>query len=250
VGKADLHIHTTAGDGLDSVEAILDHVEHATQLDVVAITEHDNLLVGLEAREVAAKRGLRTRVVPGAEITTLNGHLVALYIERPVPIFRPIEETIEAIRAQGGLCFVPHPLSWLTRSVGPRTLARLMARRHECLAPDGLELANCSPTTRTFMAKARRLNAALYGLPSIGASDAHFKEAAGSAYTEFAGETEEDLKRALQNGDVFGVETGFPSLREVGVLRALSVPILGLRATPRRLGWRRTALSFVGRFGS
>ncbi len=139
MGKADLHIHTTDGDGLDSVEAVVEHAERATDLDAIAVTEHDDLSTSMRARELAARRGYRLEVVTGEEVTTLQGHLVALFLERPVPSLRRIEETVEAVRAQGGICFAPHPMSWLTRSLGPATLDRLAAAG---LLPDALELAN------------------------------------------------------------------------------------------------------------
>jgi hypothetical protein len=183
-------------------------------------------------------------------VTTLQGHLVALFLESPIASFRPIHETIEAVRRQGGVCFVPHPMSWLTRSVGSSTLDRLAERANEGLAPDALELATCNPAARPFAAKARRLNAERYRLPSIGASDAHFKQAVGSAYTEFEGVSPDDLRSALLSGTATGAEAGFPSLRAVGVMRALSVPLIGLRATPRKMGWRRTAWSFVRAYAS
>src|SRR5919106_4723891 len=52
MGKADLHIHTDEGDGVDSLQAILDHAQTETDLDVIAITEHDCLEVGLRARDL------------------------------------------------------------------------------------------------------------------------------------------------------------------------------------------------------
>src|SRR3954471_4222377 len=114
MGSADLHIHTNEGDGLDSIEAILEHVEQHTDLDVIAITEHDSLAVAHRAREAWARNKHRFDFVPGVEVTTLEGHLVALYLESPVPSLRRVEETIEAVHRQGGVCFVPHPMSWLT----------------------------------------------------------------------------------------------------------------------------------------
>src|SRR4051794_31579067 len=125
MGTADLHIHTTAGDGLDSIERILAHVEENTRLDVIAITEHDNLRVAHEARDAWSHGRYRFDLVPGVEVTTLQGHLVCLYLEDPVESLRPIEETISAVHRQGGVCFVPHPLSWLTRSVNAATFARV-----------------------------------------------------------------------------------------------------------------------------
>jgi predicted metal-dependent phosphoesterase TrpH len=245
MGKADLHIHTNHGDGLDSVEAILDHVEANTDLDVIAITEHDSLEVALAAREAWARGRFRFGFVPGVEITTLEGHLVALYVESPVPSLRRVEETIEAVHAQGGVCFVPHPMSWLTRSIGPGTFERVAAAG---LRFDAIELASGSPPAKLAMAKARRLNRRLYRLPSVGASDAHFRQAIGSGYTQFEGRSAADLRDAFASGDLSGEQRSYPSLREAGLLRTLSLPLAGLRATPKQLGWRRTAWSFVSRY--
>jgi hypothetical protein len=245
MGKADLHIHTRDGDGLDSVEAILEHVETRTDLDVVAITEHDSLETALRARETWARGSYRFDFIPGVEVTTLEGHLIALYVEEPLPSLRRVEETIEAVRRQGGVCFVPHPMSWLTRSIGPGTFERVAAAS---LSFDAIELASASPTTRIYLDKARRLNDETYRLPAVGASDAHFRQAIGSGYTRFEGSSAPDLRRAFAEGAVSGETGRFPSLREVGLKRALSVPIAGLGATPRRLGWRRTAWSFVSRY--
>lgn len=245
MGKADLHVHTNEGDGLDSVESILDHVAAETDLDVVAITEHDCLEVALGARETWARRGYDFDFVPGVELTTLEGHVVALYLEEPVPSLRRVEDTIEAVHRQGGVCFVPHPMSWLTRSIGPGTMDRLEAAG---LRFDAMELHSASPTARFYIDKARRFNRAGPRMPTLGASDAHFKEAIGSGYTMFEGTTGSDLHRAIVDGSIAGGETAFPSMRKVGVRRCLSVPLAGLAATPRRLGWRRTAWSFVSRY--
>ena len=248
MGKADLHIHTRAGDGLDSIEAILDYVEERTDLDVIAITEHDDVAVSLAAREVWARGGYRFDLVTGVEVTTLEGHVVALYLEDPLPSLRRVEETVEAVRRQGGVCFVPHPMSWLTRSIGPHALDRLHARRRDGLWFDGIELATASPAAPLYLSRANRVNDLRYRLPSVGASDAHFVQAIGSAYTEFDGSSSADLRAAFSDGAIAGRSGVFPSLRDVGLRRALSVPLAGLAATPRRLGWRRTTWSFVSRY--
>jgi predicted metal-dependent phosphoesterase TrpH len=103
MGKADLHIHTSQGDGLDAIAAIFEHVETKTDLDVVAITEHDCLEVALEAREAWARGRYRFDFVPGVEVTTLEGHLIALFLDAPVPSLRRVEETLEAVHRQGGV---------------------------------------------------------------------------------------------------------------------------------------------------
>jgi len=247
MGKADLHIHTSHGDGLDSIEAIFDHVETRTDLDVIAITEHDHLETALAARETWARDNYRFDLVPGVEVTTLEGHLIVLFVEEPIPSLRPVEETIEAVHRQGGVCFVPHPMSWLTRSIGPGTMARVASAG---LSFDAIELASGSPPARVAHAKARRLNDALYHLPAVGASDAHFCQAIGAGYTRFEGTTAVDLRSAFSTGALHAEHKPYPSLREAGLLRTLSLPFVGLSATPKRLGWRRTAWSFLSRYGS
>src|SRR6185436_19528751 len=180
MGSADLHIHTDAGDGLDSAQRILDHVEAQTDMDVIAITEHDSLEVALRAREAWARSRYRFDFVPGVEVTTLEGHLIALYLERPIPSLRRVEETIDAVHSQGGVCFVPHPMSWLTRSIGPGTFARLWdvdgGPRF-----DAIDLESGSPAARVSAGKAGRLNETRYRLPVVGASDAHYVAAIGAA---------------------------------------------------------------------
>lgn len=245
MGRADLHIHTSEGDGLDSIETILAHTEERTGLDIIAITEHDDLDVALRAREVAARGGYRVQVVPGVEITTLEGHLIALFIEKPVTSFRRIEASIEAVLQQGGVCFVPHPGSWLTRSVSASTLDRLAASGS---LPQALELANSSPASRLTLAAARRWNAGQYRLPGVGASDAHYREAIGSSFTEFEGTSTADLRDAFKTGLLSEATTSGGPVGALRRLRILALPVAGLRATPRKLGWRRTAWSFVRRY--
>ncbi|HWO73620.1 MAG TPA: PHP-associated domain-containing protein [Dehalococcoidia bacterium] len=248
MGKADLHIHTSAGDGVDDIARILAHVEENTDLDVIAITEHDNLSVAMAAREAWARGRFRFEVIPGAEITTLQGHLIALFLEEPIESLRPVEETIDAVHRQGGVCFVPHPLSWWTRSINERVFQRVRRLRDRGLWFDGIELANETPAARRFRARARELNDKELHLPAIGASDAHFVQAIGSAFTRFEGSSAADLKRAFARGSLHGVGTRYPSVREVGAMRMLTVPMKGLGATPRALGWRRTVWSFARRY--
>src|SRR5262245_49814901 len=140
MGKADIHMHTSLSDGLMTIQEILDWVQERTDLDVIAVTDHDDLEGGLRARELARQGGYRFEVIPGTEVTTRAGHLLALFLEAPVRSLRSLEETVEEVRAQDGVCIVPHPLSWLTRSIGEIALNRAMAHYDPGIA--GLETVN------------------------------------------------------------------------------------------------------------
>jgi predicted metal-dependent phosphoesterase TrpH len=248
MGKADLHIHTARGDGMADLPELLDHVQENTDLTVIAVTEHDDLRPGLEAREMCARGGYRFEVVPGAEVTTLEGHLLALYLEEPVESLRPLAETLEAVHRRGGLCIIPHPMSWLTRSIGQRKIERILRDGQDGVYFDGIEVANLSSGARVSIKKARRLNEQRYHLAAVGGSDAHFLAVVGSAYTVFEGQGAEDLRRAILARTTQGVDGHQPSLTEIGLGQVARQQVRGLLVTPRKMGWRRTVASFVRRF--
>ena len=67
-GRADLHIHTAVGDGMAEIQQLLDYVQQSGQLDVIAVTDHDNIQGGYQARELWAtdvgREGLGDRLPP------------------------------------------------------------------------------------------------------------------------------------------------------------------------------------------
>ena len=197
LGKADLHIHSAYVDGLDRVEAIVDWAEAQTDLDLIAITDHDEVAAGLRGRDYAARRGYRVGVVPGVEITTRGGHLLALDVERPFPMLRRLEETVDRVHAAGGICVAPHPYSWLTTSIGERGLRRLVPPGGASAKLEGIELWNPSLAGKVAHERARVANVLRLQLAELGGSDAHALAFIGSAYTTFPGHTWPDFKRAL-----------------------------------------------------
>src|SRR3990172_9768194 len=121
------------------IPELLDYVQEHTDLSLIAVTEHDDLAPALAARDACARGRYRFQVVPGAEVTTLEGHLLALYLEEPIESLRPLAETLEAVHRQGGLCIIPHPMSWLTRSIGQSVIERVQRDSREGVYFDGIE---------------------------------------------------------------------------------------------------------------
>jgi predicted metal-dependent phosphoesterase TrpH len=198
LGKADLHIHSAAGDGVASVADILEYVEHKTDLDLIAITDHDLLDGALEARELAASKEYRFQVLAGMEITTLEGHLLAYDLERPVRMLLPLRRTTQLVQEQGGFCVVPHPMSWLTRSIGYRGLRRILEDQPECSTVVGLEILNPTLAGRVIRDRVQTLNRERWHLAELGGSDAHSLEFIGSGYTLFPGRSADDFRLALE----------------------------------------------------
>src|SRR2546427_11590326 len=108
MGRADLQLHSDLGDGLSSIEEILDSAERAG-LDVIALTDHDDIRGAFALRELAAQRSSPVEVVPGVEITTRSGHLLALWSEDEAPMFCALPEALSRIPHAGGMATVPPP---------------------------------------------------------------------------------------------------------------------------------------------
>ncbi|MCS6872396.1 MAG: CehA/McbA family metallohydrolase [Anaerolineae bacterium] len=192
MGKADLHMHSTYSDGNQSVEAILAYVEHYTDLDVIAITDHDCIEGALRARDLATVRHMRVAVLVGAEISTRDGHLLALGVERLIAADLSMAETVAAVHQQGGVAVAAHPLSWWCPSASRAVLDAL----HGTL--DGIEVINGSFAGIPTNAQLAALNEARYGFAACGGSDAHTLNAIGSACTYFHGHTVADLLSAIR----------------------------------------------------
>lgn len=210
-------------------------VEAATDLDVLAVVDHDDVRGALLAREVHARGNYRFEFVPGIELTTLSGHLLALWIDQPVRPFRSLEESIETIHRLGGLAVLPHPFSYLTRSVGRRGLERVLRTTGLEAHPDGIEVANASLAGRVTGAYARRWNREHGGLAETGGSDAHFPEEAGTSRTVFPGSTALELRAAILARRTQGMSGAPVPLRHIGVRRLALQQVRGLSVTPRKV---------------
>ncbi|MFL5804659.1 MAG: PHP domain-containing protein [Roseiflexaceae bacterium] len=193
--KADLHIHTTYSDGTTSVRELLEYVVTRTDLRVIAITDHNTIAGALEARRLAASYGIE--VIVGEEVSTAEGHLLALFIEEELPPRRSAAETIAAVHAQNGLCIAAHPYDWCMPSLG-RAGLRERSAGPGCEWPlDAIESFNASVWLPRFNAAAAAAGERL-GLPLIGGSDAHHLATVGLGYTLFPGHTAADLRYAIR----------------------------------------------------
>jgi len=202
-GRADLHIHTVASDGTADVGAILDHVASLAgsdrRIDVIAITDHERIDAAVAGRAIAQERGLPIEVVVGEEVTTLGGHLLALYIEAPVRSYRSLRSTIAAIHDAGGLAIPAHPLVPYPLCAQGWVLRRLLDDGDARVRPDALETFNPTALGRPWHDRAVRF-ADEHGLARVGNSDAHALAAVGSGWTTFPGRTATDLREAIQAG--------------------------------------------------
>jgi predicted metal-dependent phosphoesterase TrpH len=197
MGLADLHVHTIYSyDGTASVSAVLTRARQIG-LNVLAITDHDEISGSLKALELAPKYGLE--VIPGIEITTAEGDLLAFNILENIPRNQSLIETVLRVRQLGGFCIAPHPMAG---GVGMKSLSAysiLKALRNPDVAGTLVAIETYNATLIDKMSNYyARILAERLEIAQTASSDAHVVEAIGLGATEFEGHTAEDLIQALQ----------------------------------------------------
>jgi predicted metal-dependent phosphoesterase TrpH len=211
-GRADLHIHTVASDGTATIEAILEHVDRRTDLDVIAITDHERIDAAVAGRAMAIDRGLRVEVIVGEEVTTRGGHLLALFIERRIRPYRSLRATIAEVHDAGGLAIPAHPLVPYPLCAQGWVLRRLLYDADPLVHPDAIETFNPTMLGKPWHARVTRF-ADEHGLPHLGNSDAHALAAIGTGWSRFPGRSAADLRTAIEgrtteHGGTFHPVTG------------------------------------------
>ena len=234
-GRADLHMHTTFSDGWPEPHQLVDHAR-SVGLDVIAVTDHDTIEGALRAAdfaqgpflpihgEVARSAGgaapegqggrRRVEVIIGEEVSSRDGHIVGLFLERRIRPGMSGAATVHAIHDQGGIAVAVHPF-WRTQRRtrgGPVHGVGWLAAE---LDFDAIEVENATPGFYFFNQLARRLNMGL-GAAELGGSDAHILDAVGRAYTSFSGRTGKALRTAIESGKTVA---GRRRYRAVGLMR-------------------------------
>jgi predicted metal-dependent phosphoesterase TrpH len=170
----EFHAHTACSeDGRDPVELVLERAADRG-LDALAITDHDTIEASLTAAERAPDLGLVG--IPGLEVSTADGHLLALGVRELIPAGRPFAETVDLIHEAGGTAIVPHPFH------ESRSGAGTVVDRDTLASVDAVEVYNSRLLTGRGNRRAAEF-AAEYGLPTIAGSDAHIASMVGRGVT-------------------------------------------------------------------
>ena len=189
--RGDLHIHSRhSADGRESVEDIIRHARRIG-LDVISITDHNCQKAYDEAPALAKKYGII--LIPGIEISTKQGHVLAYGIEEMPPIRAGVHETIEAVHELGGIAVAAHPFRFIS-GVGP-----LVVNRERF---DGLETKNARSTFADNSLAKRMAMSKKTGM--TGGSDAHVLRHIGLARTVFPeAESVEELLRSIVDSKTY-----------------------------------------------
>jgi len=206
-------MHTTVSDGWPMPHELVDHAARRAKLDVIAVTDHDSIEGALRARDHVAKRA-RFHVIIGEEVSSRDGHIVALFLERRVRPGMSAAATVDAIHDQGGLAVAVHPF-WRTQRRTRSGVVHGVGWLAAELDFDAVEVENATPGFYLVNQLAHRLNLGL-GAAEIGSSDAHILDAVGRAFTEFPGKTPEALRASIESGTTVARRRRY---RAVGLMR-------------------------------
>jgi len=187
--KIDLHVHTCYS--YDAITTLKEVVTYSKKqgLDGVAITDH-NTLDG--ALKLARKNELI--VVPGIEIETLQGHVLALNITTPIPPRLSPSETIQRIHEAGGIVVAPHLTAIGKAGLGLRPMSQSSNF-------DAIEVINSSAFPFFLSTYVSQKLAAQLDLPKTAGSDAHIPQTIGRAYTIIDADPDvNEVIRAIRRG--------------------------------------------------
>lgn len=184
--KADLHVHTTYS--RDSVITPKDLVFYAKKrgLTAVAVTDHNQV-------EGALKIAKQTDflIIPGTEVSSLNGHIVGLNVNELIPRDLSADETVDRIHDAGGTAIACHPFALFKGSVGKHVTGKF----------DVVEAINASAFPFGRATRQAHLLAERLKLPKVAGTDAHYGPVIGQAYTLIDAEADvEAIIKAIGNG--------------------------------------------------
>jgi len=178
--RLDLHTHSRFSfDGFSEPSAMIEMAK-ARGLHGLAITDHDTsrCVDWFERIGALSRNGLPIEgflVIPGQEISTAEGHLLALGVRLPDLRGIPAREAVDWVQKLGGVAIAAHPLDRFRHGIPLSVL--------DTLPLDGIETFNAACTFPQHNAWAAAY-AASRGLAGTGGSDAHFSDVVGTAWTE------------------------------------------------------------------
>ena len=194
--RVDLHVHTIfSPDSLITPEQLV-FFARKRGLDGVAVTDHDRLDSALK---IAKETDFL--VLPGMEISSLNGHIVALNIQEEIAKGLTSEETVDRIHEAGGIAIACHPIAFFKGSLG----------RYASSKFDAIEVINSSVLPFGYITKRSRELALRLGIARVAGTDAHYAPEIGCAYTIVNAEPQVlDIANAIKNGECQPFGTAIP----------------------------------------
>jgi predicted metal-dependent phosphoesterase TrpH len=188
--RVDLHVHSSASADCKTEPKLL--AEHCQRLGLapIFVTDHDTMIAAVRLQVARPER-----VVMGEEITTAEGELIGLFLQRKVAVGLTARDTALEIKDQGGLVYLEHPYDQFRRHLTEEAIENLAD------LIDIVEVYNARSDEKTNR-RAEELREILGAAPGAG-SDAHTLGELGSVYIEMEDfENAEDFLAKLRRSRI------------------------------------------------
>lgn len=193
--RLDLHNHTSySSDGLLTPATLLETARRRG-IGCIAVTDHNTVEGALEALSLSDADLTLPRVIPGVEVKTLHGEVIALYVREDIPKRLPMLDCIALIKERGGVVYLPHPYDAVRRGAVDASVREEAAEQ-----ADIVEVLNGKSLTYRSVRNSYDL-ARRHSKPQGAGSDAHGKTEVGQAYVTIERQpTREDLVALVAAG--------------------------------------------------
>ena len=192
--KVELHSHTHYSRGTkvfyDGVESPEKMVRRAKELGLgaLAVTDHNTMFAIKEAKAAGKKHGVL--IIPGEEIGSKDGHILALGIKKVIRPGIGVAETVDLIHKQGGVAIAVHPFDIKHDGLGKKA--------NSC---DAIEIFNGNNVDRLSNRRARKF-AQKNKMIMVAGSDAHTTAMVGKGIIHTNANDVRSIIKSIKNGEV------------------------------------------------
>jgi predicted metal-dependent phosphoesterase TrpH len=169
--KIDLHTHSVGSpDGGITLEEYAKLLDDKV-LDMIAVTDHDSI-----DQALAIQNKLGPRIIIGEEITSLEGEIIGLFLKQKVEPGLSALQTVQAIKTQGGLVYIPHPFETVRKGITQAAIDSISDEIDIVEVYNGRAVfQNKGPQALTW--------ARLHNKIGVASSDAHGLKGVGTTYS-------------------------------------------------------------------
>lgn len=169
--KLDLHTHSTdSSDGGISEDQYIQAIDDEL-LDCIAITDHNSISLATKMH-----KNLGDKIIIGEEISSQQGDIVGLFLKDVIQPGMSLLETAQAIKAQGGIVYIPHPFETVRKGIKKIDLDSIAELVDVVETYNGRAMSQNKGPQAAVWSK-------LQQKPPAASSDAHGAKGLGTAFT-------------------------------------------------------------------
>lgn len=190
--RAEFHIHTRFSKDSVLNKFFILLMCKIRKIKLIAITDHNEVKGALKYQKFLKKFGIY--VIVGEEVMTDSGEIIGLFLNDKIEPFQSPEKTIEQIKKQNGIVYLPHPYDEKRYKTVLKEEKQIKLKDKI----DFIEIHNGRNISDKYSEKQKSIQEKLNIMPIIG-SDAHTFIEIGRNYIELEYTNIEDFRNNMKN---------------------------------------------------